>query len=72
MIGFWAHRTNLHKHPWISRIMCWMGRHDYKIVRSMGETSALLECFYCEQQRHSSNNSNITAARRQETKENRS
>lgn len=42
--------SNLHKLPLVSRILCWIGRHDYEFVC---ETShgQLLECFYCEHQK---------------------
>lgn len=52
MFGFYSHRTNLHKHPQVSRVLCWMGRHDYEVV-STDETGATLECFYCYHRKHS-------------------
>lgn len=51
-VYFFRYRTNVHKHPWISSIMCWMGRHDYETV-SADKEKATLECFYCLQRKHS-------------------
>lgn len=47
---------NWHKHPVISKVMCWMGRHDYEVLHAkvipgmdnIGFVDVLLECFYCE------------------------
>jgi hypothetical protein len=44
--------TNSHKHPWISHMMCAMGRHDYEAMTADNE-QALLQCFYCMHQKHS-------------------
>lgn len=49
---FFYHRTNIHKHIWISNIMCYFGRHDYEFIGLMNDW-ALLECFYCGHQRKS-------------------
>lgn len=44
---------NLHKHPLISKIMCWMGRHDYEFKYMIDEGTARLQCFYCEHKKTS-------------------
>jgi len=46
-------RENWHKHPWISRLMCWLGRHDYEFVEMVNYRTARLSCFYCERKKHS-------------------
>lgn len=46
--SFYRVRENWHKHPWVSRFLCWMGRHDYEFVRTC-DNGAVLKCFYCEQ-----------------------
>ena len=38
--------SNWHKHPWISKLMCAMGRHDFE-VSQLGARWVLLHCFYC-------------------------
>jgi hypothetical protein len=48
--NFYRYRTNWHKHPWISPILCWIGRHDYEFVYIKGIT-VKLECFYCGQRK---------------------
>ena len=57
-ISYFSYRTNWHKHPLISRIMCWMGRHDYEYAETLYDSQgdphgAKLECFYCLQQKGS-------------------
>lgn len=47
---------NWHKVGWISRIMCYLGRHDYEAtgIESCDRgTWACLECFYCEHKKKS-------------------
>ena len=58
--GFYCFRTNWHKHPYISKIMCWMGRHDFeatkpgvKLGKKLGLTWLTLKCFYREQKKNS-------------------
>jgi hypothetical protein len=48
MLGYYAYRTNWHKHPLVSRFLCWIGRHDYE-VSEVGSRYVLLRCFYCQQ-----------------------
>lgn len=44
--AFWSHRSNWHSHPWISPIMCKLGRHDYEPY--LWENDRVwMECFYC-------------------------
>ena len=52
--GFYRHRTNWHKHPWITRFLCYMGRHDYEGHGVISQNYVLLKCFYCDQQKGSS------------------
>ncbi len=44
--AYFRHRTNWHKHPWISYLMCRLGRHDYEAYLWDGE-DVWMECFYC-------------------------
>lgn len=49
---------NWHKHPWISKALCSIGRHDYEyhetIYDDQGDSvGAELECFYCLQKKGS-------------------
>lgn len=51
-IKFYQVKENWHKHPFISKIMCSLGRHDYEFVDaiydSQGDvTGAQVKCFYC-------------------------
>ena len=40
--------TNWHKHPWISKLCCKIGRHDYELNKSFPEKKIIeLECWYC-------------------------
>lgn len=50
--SYLRYNTNWHKHPWLSAIMCWFGRHDYE-ARFIAEDSAMLECFYCLHRKNS-------------------
>lgn len=50
--GYLAYVDNWHKHPWISKIMCKLGRHDYEssgdvLTQPNGEVHVQLYCFYC-------------------------
>jgi hypothetical protein len=40
-IRYYFHVTNWHKHPWVSPLLCRLGRHDYELERGV------LTCFYC-------------------------
>jgi hypothetical protein len=45
---FYRYLGNWHKHPWISALMCKMGRHDYELNKSFPEKKTVeLECWYC-------------------------
>ena len=46
-LSFYRHIDNWHKHSLISKILCKIGRHDYKFMWMDGD-SAILSCFYCE------------------------
>lgn len=59
---YFAHHTNFHKHPLLSRLMCWCGRHDYEADGVEVEpdapsftdrVSVRLVCFYCGQEKSS-------------------
>lgn len=47
-------KTNWHKHPWLSKLFCSFGRHDYEgigydiIDFTNSDIEIYLECFYCE------------------------
>lgn len=51
--GFYRHRTNWHKHPLVTKFLCWMGRHDYEPAKVIASDRVLLECFYCLQRKDS-------------------
>lgn len=38
---------NWHKHPWISKLMCELGRHDYELDSIESCRTVDLYCFYC-------------------------
>ncbi len=44
---------NWHKHPWVSKIMCRMGRHDHEFFYMSDDTTARLQCFYCGRRKDS-------------------
>lgn len=51
-IGFYRFATNWHKHPFLSMIMCYCGRHDYEYESTSYNShgvidGARLKCFYC-------------------------
>lgn len=46
---------NWHKHPWISPILCWLGRHDYELEETHDFWSATLYCVCCDKKKHSTN-----------------
>jgi hypothetical protein len=52
-------RTNWHKHPWLSKLMCYCGRHDFELSEIIydeqngGIIGATLVCFYCEHYKNS-------------------
>lgn len=43
---------NLHKNKWISKLLCFIGRHDYEFINAF-EGNGHLECFYCFQEKTS-------------------
>jgi hypothetical protein len=51
--GYLRFRTNWHTFPPLSRLMCWLGRHDYEFNGLVGTMTAELECFYCLHKKHS-------------------
>jgi hypothetical protein len=51
-------KDNWHKHPWISKLLCAIGRHDFEYSETLYDDQddargAKLVCFYCEQVRNS-------------------
>lgn len=48
-IAFYGTRTNIHKIRPISKLMCYLGRHDYEIAPDANRysTHIEIECFYC-------------------------
>lgn len=52
-MSYYSFRTNWHKHPWVTRVLCWFDRHDYELDEVTGPNSATLSCFYCEKRKHS-------------------
>ena len=34
----------------LQRLVCWVGRHDLKIVRAVSDQSAQVECVHCKRQ----------------------
>lgn len=52
--GYLRFRTNWHKHPVVSRLLCSIGRHDYEYEGPGNHpNSAILWCFYCDAKRNS-------------------
>jgi hypothetical protein len=47
-LNFYKHIDNWHKHPWISKLLCKIGRHNYEFMWMDGD-SGILQCFYCSQ-----------------------
>lgn len=52
-ILYYRYVDNWHKHPWLSHIMCRLGRHDMEFDsvlydRRGAPEGAQLQCFYCE------------------------
>lgn len=47
--NYYRYIDNWHSHPWISWLLCKIGRHDYGFMWMDGD-SGILSCFYCEQQ----------------------
>jgi len=47
-------KDNWHQHPWLSKLMCYLGRHDFELSEIIydeqngGIIGATLVCFYCE------------------------
>jgi len=53
-LGFYRYRTNWHSWPPLSRLLCWIGRHDYEFVSVDGKEHkdwGLLECIQCGQRK---------------------
>lgn len=49
--GYLRYKTNGHKHPWLSKALCAIGRHDLMVedvVFDSGRALVRLQCFYCE------------------------
>lgn len=52
-LGFYRFRDNWHTIGWVSRFLCWIGRHDYEaedvIYSEAGDIArdVKLFCFYC-------------------------
>jgi hypothetical protein len=49
---------NIHKHPYVSELMCKLGRHDFEYSSTVYDDQgdpigATLECFYCLRKRNS-------------------
>jgi len=53
MLSFYRYRTNWHKIPWVSKFLCWIGRHDYELKYAEADNDAILYCFYCSHEKHS-------------------
>lgn len=48
------YRYNPHSIPYISKIMCNLGRHDFEPLEVHGDNkSVTLECFYCQKRKKS-------------------
>lgn len=52
MNSFYLHRTNWHSWPPLSRLLCWIGRHDYEFLRADDNWGTLV-CMYCGAQKRS-------------------
>lgn len=57
---YMRYHDNWHKNPVISKILCWMGRHDYeadyirvRMDASNRGSSVRLYCFYCNAEKES-------------------
>lgn len=56
-VHFLSFRTNWHRHYFLSKIMCFCGRHDYEIIGIVlhGDLeSAHFQCFDCSHKKTSS------------------
>jgi len=51
-VTYYRIRQNWHKHPLVSRLMCWLGRHDYE-PESVRGREVTMRCFYCQQSKRS-------------------
>lgn len=54
----YTYLDNWHKQPFISKLMCRLGRHDFEFENVLLDVDGnieggCLECFYCERGRHS-------------------
>lgn len=52
-LKFYRIRENWHKHPWVSKFLCWMDRHDFEFREIENSQRVMLACFYCQKIRHS-------------------
>ena len=57
-INFYRYRTNIHKFPVVSKLLCYIGRHDFEYSYTKFDDQgdpegAKLECFYCLQGKNS-------------------
>lgn len=41
------YRFNPHSIPFVSKLLCKMGRHDFELMKVLDKDSVVLECFYC-------------------------
>lgn len=55
--GYLRYHDNWHKHPIVSRVLCWLGRHDYEYEGKVVNGAAYLACFYCLHRKNSSRSS---------------
>jgi len=54
-LSYLRFKNNWHKQKHISKLMCYLGRHDFEIDFAYSENHALLKCFYCNKMRDSFN-----------------
>ena len=51
-LSFYKHRTNWHSHPTVSKLLCYIGRHDYESTNCKQDPNdpnhwwVRLQCFY--------------------------
>jgi len=55
-IRFFKPKDNWHKLPYIRRLLCLLGRHDFELSQVITHSYVILECFYCLKKRASSVN----------------
>ena len=56
--GYLRVHENWHKHPVVSKALCWIGRHDFEFghIDSQDPEQAILWCMYCSRTRSSRTN----------------